>query len=152
MATDRRCGGQIPFSCIVLFERFVCKNSGWANLREVATEFIFKNTILVPTKVNVAPGCKCVEVFAPCVVFVKPNTTVALYTPVHLEVDERTQILISVCPFFELKSAISVARHYRHILEVARSPFVTDCTIVRMIRHQPFYDMFAELYCFVIFY
>jgi hypothetical protein len=136
----------------MLLKRLVCKNSSRADFSKVATEFIFKDTIFMPTKINVAPGCKCVEVFTPGIVFVKPNTTVALDTSVHLMVDERTKILISVRSLLELKSAVSVARHYRHVLQVAGSPFVAYCTIMRMISHQPFDDMFTKLYCFVVLY
>src|SRR5512135_1023919 len=48
-------------------------------------------------------------------------------------------------PLLEGKSAIRMARHDRHVLKMALTPFVADRAIVRMIRHQPFDDGRPEL-------
>src|SRR5687768_953200 len=67
-------------------------------------------------------------------------------------VDERAEILVSVCSLFELKSAVSVASHHSHILKMTRTALVAYCAIMRMICHQPFDHVFAKLHRFFIFY
>ena len=136
----------------MLFECFIGENPGWTNLGQITAKFVFKNAILVPSEVYVAPGRKSIQIFASRVVLVKPDTTVALYTSVHLVIDERAQILIAMCALLKLKSPVCVAGHHRHVLQMARSTFVAYSAIVGVIRHQPFDNVLAKLHRFLVLY
>jgi hypothetical protein len=73
----------------------------------------------MPSKVHVTLRGKNIEVIASCVIFIESDATVALDASVHFMVNERTEILIFISSFFEVKPSVSMTRHHRHILEVA---------------------------------
>jgi hypothetical protein len=58
----------------------------------------------------------------------------------------RTEILIQVCTFPEIETAVIVACHNGHILEMAFAALIAYRTIVRMIDHQGFDNSSPEIY------
>src|SRR5687767_11887794 len=62
LLANRRCTCEIPFSGIMLFERFVGKYSCWTNLSKVAAERAFQYTILLPAEVDVVMRTKNIQV------------------------------------------------------------------------------------------
>src|SRR5699024_12119333 len=81
---------------------------------------------------------KYIEIIAPGIIVIKAHAAVALDTSIHFMVEERPQILIFVGSFFEAVTAVIVARHNRHILEVAFSAFVADRAVMGGVDHQGF--------------
>jgi hypothetical protein len=78
-------------------------------------------------------------------VFIKPYATIALYAAIHFMIDERTKVLIDMCPFLEIESAIRMAGHYGHILQMTRTTLIAHGTIMWVIGHKPFNHSFTEI-------
>ena len=97
------------------------------------------------SKINIALGCKHIQVFATGIIFIKPHAAIALYASVHLVVDEWAEVLIDVCPFFEVESAIRVTCHHGHVLQMTGAAFIAHRAIMRVIGHEPLYDSRSEV-------
>ena len=85
-----------------------------------------------------------VEVAAARIVPVETHATVALDAPVHLVIDERTEVLVAERALREPVAAVVVTGHHRHVLQMALAALVADRAIVRMVHHQPLDDARAE--------
>src|SRR5690606_23949205 len=114
--TYRRCRREIPLARIVLFKGFIRKHACRTHFSQVATEFILKNTIITPAKVDAISGCKRIQIMTARVILVEAHAPIALYTSVHFMIEERTEVLIPISAFVESELAIGMASHHGHIL------------------------------------
>src|SRR5208283_672890 len=136
MYTHGRSRLQVPFTCIMAFERLVGEHPGRADLHEITAEFVFQNAVLVPAEVYVVVRSQDLEVTPPCVVPVKSDAPVTLDTAVHFVINKRAQVLVTVSTFFEPEPSVIVPCHYSHILEVAFSSFITNRAVMRVVDHK----------------
>ncbi len=95
-------------------------------------------------------GAEHTEVGAAGVVLVEAHAAVASDAAVHLVGNERAQLLVLVSTLGEAITALVVAGHHRHVLQVAVAAFLTDRAVVRVVGHQPFDDTGAERLGFFI--
>src|SRR5450759_2226627 len=100
----------------MFFQCLVSENTSWTYFYKIATEFIFKCPIFMPSKINMIPGSEYIQIFTTRIIPVKPDTPVALNAPVHLMTDKWYEVLIIIGSFGEIKSPVIVAGHHCHIL------------------------------------
>ena len=74
------------------------------------------------------------------VVSVKVYASVTLDAAIHLVVDKRPEVLILIGSLAAPVSAVGVASHHRHVLQVTLAPFVTDRAVVWVVEHEPLDD------------
>jgi hypothetical protein len=68
----------------------------------------------------------------------------------HFMMNERSEVLVGVSPFFIMKAPVIMTRHDRHILQVATTAFITHGAVMRVVGHQPFYYLAAKSFgCFI---
>ncbi len=96
-------------------------------------------------EIDLVAQYQCIEITASRVVAIKPSTAVALDAAVHLVIDERAQVLVVKRALPAPVTAISMPRHYRHILQMAFATLVAHWAIMRVVDHQPFDHAGAEL-------
>src|SRR3990172_12319206 len=95
-------------------------------------------TVIVPSEIYMIMGRENLEVAASGVIAVESHAPVALYAAVHLMVDKGAELLISVRALLKAVSAVRMAGHHGHVLEMAFTPLVAHRTIVGMVGHKPF--------------
>jgi len=143
--SDRRCGLQIPFSREVFLQCPVSEDTGRTDFDEVPAEFVFENPVLVSTEINMVLRCEDIEVTTTGIIPIEAHAAIALDAAVHLVVYKGAQVLVAVCTLLKAESPVNMPRHDRHVLEMAFSPFITDWTIMRVMKHEPLYHARAEL-------
>jgi len=144
MNADGRRSLEVPLSGVMLFERFVRKNTGGADLDQVPAELAFERALFVPAEIDVIMGPEHVKVSAARIITIEPDATVALNAAVHLVIDKWAEVLVSVRALFEPGSAIIMAGHDRHVLKVALAAFVADWAVMGMVQHEPLDHARAE--------
>src|SRR5215831_14107869 len=130
---DRRGKLLIPLASVVVLQSFVRKHAGRADLHEVAAELIFKDTIGMAAEEDKIARRERIQVVPAGIVTVVAHATVALNASVHLMIHQRTEILIMERALVELITAVGMAGHHRHVLEMALTAFIADRTVMRMI-------------------
>jgi len=135
---------QVPLAGEMLLERLVGEDARRADFDQVAAEFVFQHAVLVPAEIDVIVGRENVEIAPAGEVAIEPNATIALDAPVHLVVDQRTEILVVIRAFVEAEAPVGVPRHHRHVLQVAFAPLITNGAVMRVIFHQELDDRFSE--------
>jgi hypothetical protein len=121
----------------VIGERLVGEHARRADLHEVAAELVLEDAVLVPPEIHVIVRGENVEVVAPRIVAIKANAAVARDAPVHLVLHEGTDILVAERPLPAAITAVVVARHDGHVLQVTLAAFLADGAVVRMVDHEP---------------
>ena len=96
-------------------------------------------------------GAVNTQVGAAGVVLVEAHAAVAGDAAVHLVCNERAEVLVLVGTLGETVTALVVAGHYRHVLQVAVTAFFADRAVVRVVGHQPFDDAGAKRLRLVVF-
>jgi len=124
---------------------FVRKDSSGTNFNQISTKFVLKDPVTASAEINPVVYPKDVKVSSSGVIPIKPDTPVALDAAVHLVIYKRPQILIQIGPLFEPISPIYMTGHYRHVLKMTFSAFITDRAIVGMVDHQPFNNPSSKL-------
>lgn len=122
----------------------VGEHTSRADLGEVAGELAFQGAVFNATEVHVVVGAEHAEVGAAGIVLVEAHATVAGDATVHLVSDERAEFLVLVGTLGEAITALVVAGHHGHVLQVAVTAFLADRAVVRVVGHQPFDDTGAE--------
>jgi len=64
--------------------------------------------------------------------------------------NERAQLLVLVSTLGEAITALVVAGHHCHVLQMAVTAFLTDRAVVRVVGHQPFNDAGAKHFRFFV--
>src|ERR1700754_4212203 len=103
MGTNGGCCRQVPFAGVVLFQRFVREHAGRTDLGQVAAERALQYAVLLSSEVDMVMRGKHIQVIPSGIVPVEPDTPVTFYAPVHLMVDQRSEILIPERAFFILE-------------------------------------------------
>ena len=142
-ADGRRCL-QVPFAGIMTLERLVGEYACRTDLSQIAAEDILQNAVFVTTEIDVVVRGKGLQVAASCIIPIKPDAAVAVYAAVHFMVQERSEILVPVGPFFEPGSSVDMPCHQRHVLQVTFAALVTDRAVMRVVQHQQFDNACAE--------
>ena len=148
--TDARRELHVPLAVVALGVGFVGKHTSRADFGEVAGELAFQHTIFDTAEVDVVVGAEHTEVGAAGVVLVITHAAVAGDTAVHLVGDERTELLILVGALAEAITALVVAGHHGHVLQVAMATFFTHRAVVRVVGHQPLDHAGAEGFGFLV--
>src|SRR5690625_662 len=138
IVTHGRGIGEIPFSGIMLFEGFVGKYAGRADLDQISAEFIFEYARFVPAKIDIIVRGEDSEIFPSGVVVIESYTPVALDAAVHFMIDERAQILIVMGSFVEPVAPVCMSGHDRHVLKVTFSSLIAYGAVMGVIDHQSF--------------
>jgi hypothetical protein len=122
------------------------------DLDQIAAEFALQNTAFMSAEINQMMREECAEIPAACIIPVIAQTPVALYAAVHFVIDKGPEILILKGPLCSPITAVTMAGHDHHILQMTFPALITDRTIVRMIDHHQFRNGFPELNGVRIFY
>src|SRR5262245_5364188 len=122
----------------MFLQRLVGEDPGWADLRQIAAEFVLQNSILGSPEIDLIARPEDIEIAPSGVVAIKANAAITLDAAVHLVIDEGAEILVTVRSLFETEVAIRMPGHGRHILQMAFAAFIAHRAIVRMVDHQPF--------------
>src|SRR5690606_19693113 len=141
---DARCELHVPLAVVAFGVGLVGEHAGWANLGEVAREFAFQHAVFDTPEIHVVVGTEHTKVSAAGVVLVVTHAAVAGDAAVHLVGDEGAELLILVGAFAEAITALVVAGHHRHVLQMAVTAFLAHRAVVRVVGHQPFDDAGAE--------
>ena len=141
---DARCKLHVPLTVVALGVSLVGEHTGRADLGEVAGELALEDAVFNTTEIDVVVGTVYAQVGTAGIVLVVTHATVAGDAAVHLVSDERAELLVLVGTFGETVTALVVAGHYRHVLQVAMTAFLTDRAVVRVVGHQPFNDTGAK--------
>jgi hypothetical protein len=59
--------------------------------------------------------------------------------------DEDAQVLIMISPLFPKVVPDPMASCYSHVLKQTVPSFIADGTVMRMVHHQPFDDVFTKI-------
>ena len=100
----------------MLLESFIGKHTCRADFREVAAEFVFKNTVFVAPEVYIVLRCESIQVVSTRVILIESDATITLDTSIHFMIDEWSQVLIAVTSFAERKVPVVMTAHDSHIL------------------------------------
>ncbi len=141
----------VPLAVVALGVGLVREHTGRADLGEVAGELAFQRAVFNATEVHVVMGAVDAQVGAACVVFIKAHTAITGDAAVHLVRDERPQLLILMGTLGEAITALVVAGHHRHVLQVAVTAFLADRAVMRVVGHQPFDDTGPEGLGLIVF-
>ena len=141
---DRGRGLQIPLAGVVFAEDLVGENPGGANLDEIAAELAFEHALAVAAEIGVVVRRLGGEIGPAGVLAIEAHAAVAGDAAVHLVIDEGAEILVAVGDFLLVVAAVIVARHQRHVLEVAFAALLADRAVVGVADHQAFDDSGAE--------
>ena len=120
------------------FHGFVGKHTRGTDFHQIAAELAFQNALALATKIDMIMAAENIEIPAAGIVAVKAHTAVTLNAAVHLMIDEWTEILVAMGPFFEAIFPMMMAGHDRHVLQMAFTAFVADRAVMGMVDHQPF--------------
>jgi len=140
----------VPLAVVALGVGFVGKHAGRADFGEVARELAFEHAIFNATEVHVVVGAEHTEVSAARVVFIEAHAAVASDAAVHLVGNERAQLLVLVGTLGEAITALVVAGHHGHVLQMAVTAFFAHRAVVRVVGHQPFNDAGAKHFRFFV--
>ncbi len=143
--TNRRRSLQVPFTHVVLAERFIRENTGWTNFRQIAAELTFKRTFLPATEISVVMGSLRTKISATGVILVIAYAAIAGNTAVHLVPDEWAKVLVGVSFLLAVITPVVMTRHNSHILQMTFTTLFADRTVVRVIDHDAFNCLGAEL-------
>ena len=147
---DARGELHVPLTVVALGVRLVGEHTGRADLGEVAGELAFQHAVFDATEVHVVVGAEHAQVGAAGVVLIEAHATVAGDAAVHFVGNERAEVLVLVGTLGEAITALVVAGHHGHVLQVAVTAFLTDRAVVGVVGHQPFDDAGAERLGFFI--
>src|SRR5690606_4784944 len=140
----------VPFAVVPLGVGLVGEYPGGADLGQVAGKLALQRAILDSAEIHLVVGAEHAQVGTAGVILVVANTTVTGDAAVHLMGDEGPQFLVHVGALAEAITALVVAGHHRHVLQVAMPPFLAYGTVMRVVDHQPFDDAGAERLGFFI--
>ena len=141
----------VPLTVVALGVSLVGEHTGRADLGKVAGELAFKHAVFNATEVHVVVSAEHTQVGTACVVFVVAHAAIAGDAAVHLVSDERAEFLVLVGALGEAITALVVAGHHRHVLQVAVTAFFAHRAVVRVVGHQPFDDAGAKHFRFFVF-
>jgi len=125
-------------------------DSGRTDVDDVSREGTFELTIRGSAKIGVVGDLKSSQITIAGELLIETPAPPALDTAVHLVLDEYPQVLIGVGSLLSEVAPDPMTSGHREILKQTMSPFITDRTVVGMVHHEPFNDMFAEIDCFFI--
>ncbi len=134
----------VPLAVVALGVGLVGEHTGRTDLGEVAGELAFQRAVFNATEVNIVVSAVNAQVSAACVVFIEAYAPITGDAAVHLMRDERPQLLILVSTLGEAITALVVAGHHCHVLQVAVTAFFADWAVMRVVGHQPFDDTGPE--------
>ena len=140
-------GGElhVPLAVVALGVGLVGEHAGGADLHQVAGELALQGAIFDSAEVDVVVGAVDPEILAAGVVLVVTDAAIAGDAAVHLVVDEGAQILILVGALGETVAAAVVARHHRHVLQVAGATLFAHRAVVGVVGHLPLHHRLAKL-------
>src|SRR5699024_2259829 len=84
------------------------------------------------------------QVIAISVVAVIAYAAITGDAAIHFVFEERPQILIDVGTLLAAETALGMAAHQGHVLQVAFTAFRANRAVMRVVNHQPFDDFFTE--------
>ncbi|KPY63234.1 Uncharacterized protein ALO94_05579 [Pseudomonas syringae pv. spinaceae] len=148
---DARRKLHVPFAVVALGVSLVGKHTGRTDLGEVTGKLAFQRAVLDAAEVHVVVRAVNAQIGAARVVFIEAHAAIAGDAAVHLVRDERPQFLILVGTLGETITALVVAGHHGHVLQMAVTAFLTDRAVVGVVGHQPFDDTGTEGLGFIIF-
>ncbi len=144
---QRRRRLEVPLPAVVALEAGVGEDAGRADLHQVAGERAFQHAVAFTPEEDVVVAREDVEVVAAGVVAVEADAAVALDAAVHLVVDQGAEVLAAVGPLGEAVAPVRMARHDRHVLQVALAALVAHRAVVGVVEHQPLDDAGTEVDC-----
>ncbi len=148
---DARRELHVPLAVVALGVGLVGEHPGGADLGEVAGEFALQHAVFDTAEIDVVVGTEHAEVSAASVILVIARAAVAGDAAVHLMGDEGAEFLVLVGALGETVTALVVAGHHRHVLQVAVTAFLAHRAVVRVVDHQPFHHAGAEGLGFLVF-
>ena len=134
----------MPLECLV------GEHTGRTYFREVPAENVLQNSVFMAAEIYIALRCKGPQVPPSRMVAVEPYTPVTMDAPVHLVVEERPYMLVSVGPLFEAVSTVNMSCHQRHILKMAFASFIAYRAVMGMVEHEHLDDARPERLYFLI--
>src|SRR5690606_37574705 len=120
---DTRRKLHVPLAVVARGVGLVGKHARWANLGEVAGEITFQHAVFDTPEVHIVVGPEHAKVGAAGIVLVVAHAAVASDAAVHLMGDERAEVLIVMGALAEAITALVMAGHHRHVLQVAMTAF-----------------------------
>ena len=141
---NRRRGLQVPLTHILLAEYLVGEHPCGAHLHQVAAELVLQHPVFISAEVHMMMTCLRRKVSATCIVVVKTHTAIAGDAAIHLVIDEGPQVLIVMSHLLAVITAIVMAGHQSHILQMALAPLLAHRAVMRMADHQTLDDPGAE--------
>src|SRR5471032_2273428 len=141
---DARRELHVPLTVVALGVSLVGEHTGRADLGEVAGELAFQSAIFNSAEVDVVVSAEHAQVSTTGVVFIEAYAAIAGDAAVHLVSDERAEFLVLVRALGEAITALVVAGHHGHVLQVAVTAFFADRAVVRVVGHQPLDNTGAE--------
>ena len=147
---DAWCKLHVPFAVVTLGVSFVGEHTGRADFCEVARELAFEHAVFNATEVHVVVGAEYTEVSAARVVFIETHTAIAGDAAVHFVGNERAEFLVLVSTLGEAITALVVAGHHGHVLQMAVAALFAHRTVVRVVGHQPFNNAGAKHFRFFV--
>ncbi|MNE12385.1 hypothetical protein D3C80_1051810 [compost metagenome] len=135
----------VPLAVVALGVGLVGEDAGGADLHQVAGELALQGAILDPAEVDVVVGAVDPQILAAGVILVVAHAAIAGDAAVHLVVDEGAEILILVGALGEAVAAAVVARHHRHVLQVAGATLFAHRAVVGVVGHLPLHHRLAKL-------
>ena len=141
-----RCRLQVPLAGVGLRERLVGEHAGGAHLDEVAGEHVLQHAFFRAAEVRAIARAEGLQVGAAGVVTIEAHAPVAGDAAVHLVVEQRAQVLVAEGALLRVVVTHGVARHHRHVLQVALAAFLAHRAVVRVVAHQVLDHARAEVH------
>ncbi len=114
---------------------------------QISRKGALKRSVLISTEIGSMGKLHGAQVAIPRKILIKSAASPAVNTAIHLVLDKYPQVLIVVGPLLSEIAPESVASCNRQILGQTMSAFIADRAVMRMIHHQPFNHVFAEVDC-----
>src|SRR6185503_15743065 len=102
------------------------------NLDKIARELILEDAIFVAPEEDCICHAEGVQVVSSGILPVEAHAAVTLNAPVHLVINKRSKILIPECAFLKFCTTVVMARHHRHVLQMAFTTLIAHRAIMRM--------------------
>jgi hypothetical protein len=124
---------------------FVRINASRTNVDEVSGEGTFELAVCRPAKVGVMGDLKSSKITITGKLLIEPAASPAVDTTIHLVLDKDAKVLITISSLSPKVVPDPMASCYGHVLEQTMSSFIADRTVMRMVHHEPFDDVFTEI-------
>ena len=140
----------VPFTVVVGAQRLVGEHAGGADLHQVARELAVEGAVGFAAEIDVRMRAEHAQIVAVGIVAVVAHAAIAGDTAVHLVIDERAKVLITMGTLGPAIAAARMPGHQGHVLQMAFAAFFAYRAVMRMVDHQPFDDLGTEIAGFLV--